>query len=98
MDMERLEEDLSQIEDMAWYARSEAYAVRFVLGNLLLELRRAKLMDPTPLIASLLSQVEVIPDAQGRQGAQELLQALLASLAGQVLDTSSEVPPGTVFH
>lgn len=98
MDEEQLNKDLSQIEDGAWCAAAAAEGLRFVLGNLLLELRAQGVFDALPLMTRLLAAAGQVPGSRRRTGCEELAKALAAALAAQPLGTNGTVPPGTVFH
>lgn len=88
-----MDEQLGQVEDNAWGAKSRAAGLDFVLGNLLLELQRANVIDVPAFIGRLRQACTVIPAMPDRTGAEAILDRMLV-----VLGEGTEVPPDAVFH
>lgn len=89
-----LDERLALIEDNAWVGMSTAKAMEFVLGNLLLELHRSKVLDGPAFISNLrqvLEQPGLMPAPQ-RLGVESILQSLQACLP------TDQNSPGGPYH
>lgn len=78
--LNELEDQLMQVDDTAGAAWKYAFAGRFVLGNLVLQLSKSGVIDGRDFILSLLSQSHRMADPGERHAVEELAEDLLRAL------------------
>ena len=88
---------LGLLEDKVWAAARDAAATRFLLGNLVLALGKAGVIDAARFIENLLVLAPLHPDQP--QAAQELLAELQRCLPSPAPNDEGGAPGDpTVFH
>jgi hypothetical protein len=90
LSLEEMDERLSQIEDSAWVAGSHSAALEFILGNLLIALDKAKVIDGmvfTQRLESIVPLLEASPQISATQILVQLREAFLG-----------KAPDGYVLH
>lgn len=81
--LEEAKEWLLKVEDTAWCASSTSGALEFILGNLLLELDKAKMIDGMTFIQRLETLVPLLENTP-QISANLILEQLRKNLSGKV--------------
>ena len=91
--LEEAKEWLHKLEDDAWIAKSQAAALDFILGNLLVELDRSGVMDAKQFVGRLQKLVPLL-ESSPQISAKVMLDQLQATLA----DGGSDGSGGYLLH
>lgn len=93
--LEALAEWITEVADKAWAAQRSAVGLRFLLGNLVLQLHRDGHIDAPAFMADLLAGLQDLPPGFEQAAMRDLVQEVLAHFPG--IDGGA-LPAGTVFH
>ena len=87
---------IGEVEDKAWSAQRTAVGLRFLLGNLVLQLHRDKRIDAPAFMSGLLAGLRDLPEGFEQEAMRDLVQEVIDHLPA--VGDGGVLPPGTVFH